>query len=314
MATYIVKRLLTVIVVLWAVVTLTFLTLHLAPGDAAHALLASTAGGESGNPAALAALQQKFQLDRPLPVQYWDWLVNLLHGNLGVSYKYDQPVVYMLEARLPNTLLLGTVAFAFALAVAIPLGMLSALRQNRFFDHATRTVTMLLSSFPEFWTAIMLIIGFSIVLGVLPVGGMDGPRSIVLPALTLSLGMIATLLRMMRSSTLDALGEDYVAVARVKGLPERAVLSRHVLRNAISPVVTVAGLQIGYIISGAVIIENIFSWPGIGGLMVDAVNTRDMPMVEGCVLLIACGYTLANLLVDIVFALIDPRVAYSGGA
>jgi ABC-type dipeptide/oligopeptide/nickel transport system permease component len=122
------------------------------------------------------------------------------------------------------------------------------------------------------------------------------------------------MLRMMRSSTLDALGEDYVAVARVKGLPERAVLSRHVLRNAISPVVTVAGLQIGYIISGAVIIENIFSWPGIGGLMVDAVNTRDMPMVEGCVLLIACGYTLANLLVDIVFALIDPRVAYSGGA
>lgn len=313
MAKYIVKRLGVVFIVLWLVSTLTYFMVHVTPGDTAKAIIVSVYGEDAVSEETLERVRDKFDLNRPVYVQYLEWLKDVATGNLGTSYKYDKPVLQMLAVRVLNTIVLGGAAFLLSVIIALPIGILSALRHNGILDHGVRGFVLLTSSFPSFWIALILIIIFSIRLKLLPVSGMTGAASIVLPAVTLSVGMVATTTRMMRSSMLDVLGQDYITVAKLKGLKPGKIVWGHAIRNAISPIVTVLGLQIGHILGGAVIVENIFSWPGIGALFIDAVNAKDLPMIEGCVLLITFGYAIVNVIVDIIYACIDPRVRYTGG-
>lgn len=313
MAKYIVKRLGVVFIVLWLVSTLTYFMVHVTPGDTAKAIIVSVYGEDAVSEETLERVRDKFDLNRPVYVQYLEWLKDVATGHLGTSYKYDKPVLQILAVRVLNTIVLGGAAFLLSVIIALPIGILSALRHNGILDHGVRGFVLLTSSFPSFWIALILIIIFSIRLKLLPVSGMTGAASIVLPAVTLSVGMIATTTRMMRSSMLDVLGQDYITVAKLKGLKPGKIVWGHAIRNAIPPIVTVLGLQIGHILGGAVIVENIFSWPGIGALFIDAVNAKDLPMIEGCVLLITFGYAIVNVIVDIIYACIDPRVRYTGG-
>lgn len=310
---YIMKRTIIIFGVLWMVATMTYFTVHVTPGDTASAILYSIGGENAVSPENIESVRQKLDLNRPVYEQYIEWVTNVFKGELGVSYKYGRPVSYMLGLRLPNTIKLGTAACLLSLATAIPMGILSALNHNRLIDHACRVIMLAASSFPSFWVAVVLIIVFSLKLKLLPVSGMDGFKSIILPAVTLSLGMTAATARMMRTSMLDVMGQDYILAAKGKGLSGYKIITRHILRNALPPIITITGLQIGHILGGAVVIENIFSWPGVGGLLIDAINAKDTPMIEGCVLVIAFGYAFINLAVDIIYACLDPRLRYSGG-
>ncbi len=308
MGRYIVRRVLTIVLVLWAVATLTFLMVHMSPGDAAELIIIQTYGPEAVSPENLARITQKFDLDRPFLVQYADWLLGVFTGDFGISYKYNMPVINMLAARIPNTVYLGLASLAISIVLGIPFGIISAIHRNGIIDHVTRLITLFLSSFPGFWVGLMLVVVFSIQLGWFPTSGMNQPTSIVLPAVTLSIGTTASITRMMRTSMLDVLGQEYMTVARSKGLERWKVILTHGLRNALPPIITVIALAIGHILGGAVVIETIFAWPGVGDLFNNAVLSKDLPMMEGCVILIAFGYAAANLLADIIYACIDPRV------
>lgn len=314
MTKYLIRRVLMVVGVLWMVATLTYFTVHVTPGDTATAVIYELYGEGAVNTENLERVREKYDLNESVFKQYVNWVKNAFTGNFGTSYRYNKPVSYMIGLRLPNTLKLGLTAFIFSVLVAIPLGVLSALQHNKLLDHLSRIFVLITSSFPGFWVAIVLIIICAIKLKLFPVNGMDGVRSIVLPALTLSIGMIATTTRMMRASMLDVMSQDYIWVAKAKGLTRNKIIVRHILRNAIPPIISVLGLQIGHILGGAVVIENIFSWPGVGGLFIDAINAKDMPMIEGCVLVIAFGYAAINLVVDIIYAAINPEIRYSGEA
>ena len=313
MGKYIIRRVLAILLVLWAVATLTYFTVHVTPGDTATAIIIERDGPEAVNEETLNFIRTKFDLTRPIGVQYLEWLGKVLQGDFGISYRYNMPVKEMLSIRLPNTLRLGGTACLISLLIALPLGVMSALKHNKLFDHLSRIFTLALSSFPGFWLAIMGIVLFSIKLKLLPTSGMNTPSSIILPALTLSVGMTAATTRMLRSSMLDVLNQDYMLVARAKGLSKNRTIIAHGFRNAIPPIITIVGLQIGHILGGAVIIESIFAWPGIGDLFINAVNSKDTPMIEGCVILISFGYAFINLIVDIIYACIDPRVKYTNG-
>ncbi len=313
MLKYIIKRLVTIFFVLWMVATITYFTMHVTPGDTANAIIIEVYGEDAVSEETLEKVRDKYDLNRPLYVQYFEWMGNILKGELGTSYKYDLPVSYMLKARLPNTIVLGFTAFLISAAVSIPFGIVSALHHNRFIDHFSRLCTLILSSFPSFWIALLMIIVFSINFKLLPVSGMTGFNSIIMPAITLSLGMTAATTRMMRTSMLDVMGQDYITVARSKGLKRSSIIGRHALRNAFPPIITIMGMQIGHILGGAVVIENIFSWPGIGGLFIDSINAKDLPMMEGCILIIASGYAIINFIVDMIYVCIDPKIKYSGG-
>ncbi len=313
MVKYMIKRLAIIFFVLWMVATTTYFTMHVTPGDTANAIVIEVYGEDAVSEKTLANVRDKYDLSRPIYIQYFEWMGNVFKGELGTSYKYNLPVSYMLKVRLPNTLLLGFTAFLISVIVSIPFGIISALHHNRLIDHFSRLSTLILSSFPSFWIALLMIILFSIHLKVLPVSGMSGLKSLIMPALTLSIGMTAATTRMMRSSMLDVMGQDYITAARSKGLRKRQIINRHVIKNAFPPIITVMGLQIGHILGGAVVIENIFSWPGIGGLFIDSINAKDLPMMEGCVLMIAFGYAAINFIVDMIYVGIDPRVKYSGG-
>lgn len=313
MIQYIFKRVVTIFFILWMVTITVFFTMHITPGDTANAIIIEVYGEDAVSEDTLAKVRQKHDLSSPIYVQYGKWLGNVVKGEFGTSYKYNKPVSYMLKVRLPNTLILGLTAFLISVIVSLPFGIISALHHNRFIDHFSRFSTLMLSSFPSFWIALLMIIVFSIKLKVLPVSGMSGFKSIIMPAITLSIGMTATTTRMMRSSMLDVMGQDYINVARSKGLKKSQVIICHAIRNAIPPIITVMGLQIGHILGGAVIIENIFSWPGIGGLFIDSINAKDLPMMEGCVLIMALGYAVINFVVDMIYVGIDPRIKYSGG-
>lgn len=311
MLKYIIKRIFMVIGVLWAVATLTYFTVHVTPGDTATAIIYELYGENAVTDENLEAVREKYNLDESVLKQYAKWVKGAFTGDFGVSYRYNKPVGYMIGLRLPNTLKLGVTAFIISVVIAIPMGILSALHHNGPLDHINRLLVLLTSSFPSFWLAIVLIIVCSLKLKLFPVSGMESPKSIVLPAVTLSFGMLAATARMMRASMLDVMGQDYIWVARAKGLTPNKIIFRHILRNALPPIIAVLGLQIGHILGGAVVIESIFSWPGIGGLFIDAVNAKDTPMIEGCVLVIAFGYAIINLIVDIIYALINPEIRYS---
>lgn len=314
MGRYLARRVLAIVFVLWAVATLTYLLVHISPGDAAELIIIQTYGEEAVSPENLAAISQKFDLERPFLVQYTDWLAGVFTGDFGTSYKYNMPVASMLAARIPNTLYLGGTALAISIVLGIALGIVSAIRRNGIIDHATRLITLFLSSFPGFWVGLMLVVVFSIQLKWFPTSGMNLPTSIVLPAVTLSIGTTAQITRMMRTSMLDVLGQEYMTVAKAKGLSRWKVIVKHGLRNAMPPIITVIGLAVGHILGGAVVIETIFAWPGVGDLFNNAILAKDLPMIEGCVILISFGYAFANLVTDIIYACMDPRVKSGLGA
>ncbi len=305
MRSYLFRRLLLALPVIMGVVTLVFLLIHMIPGDPVEIML-----GESALPADRDSLREALGLDRPMPEQYVSFLWGLCRGDLGVSLQQRRSVTALIREHYPATLELTFAAMLISLIIAIPAGILSALRQYSFWDHSTMFMALLAVSMPNFWLGPLLIWIFSIQLGWFPVSGKGDLAHLMLPALTLGASMAAIVARMTRSSVLEVLREDYVMTARAKGLSETRIILKHVLRNAMLPVMTVVGLQFGALLAGAVITETIFSWPGLGTLMVKAIQTRDYPVVQGCVLVIALSYVLVNLLTDLLYGIIDPRIRY----
>ncbi|MBI3993403.1 MAG: ABC transporter permease [Candidatus Lambdaproteobacteria bacterium] len=288
---------------LLGVLTLVFFLIHLIPGDPVELML-----GEQALPADRAQMRRELGLERPVPVQYVAYLGRTLRGDLGRSFQARRPVAALIAERLPATVELMLGAMAVALALALPLGILAALHHGRWLDHLASGFAVLGVAIPNFWLGPMLILVFAVWLDWLPVNERGGLAHLVLPAVTLGTALAALLSRMTRAALVDTLGEDYIRTARAKGLRAWAVVVRHALRNALIPVVTVAGLQIGVLLSGAIITESIFDWPGLGTLLLEGINQRDYPLVQGCVLVIAVGYVLVNLATDLLYGLIDPRI------
>jgi peptide/nickel transport system permease protein len=300
---HLVSRIGSALIVVVGVCTLVFLLIHLVPGDPVEAML-----GESARPADRAALRASLGLDRPLGEQYLEYLGRLVRLDLGESFQERRPVRQILAERLPATLELAAAALALALAIALPLGVTAASHRGGALDSGAMGLSLLGVSIPNFWLGPLLIMVFSLWLGWTPVSGREGPASLVLPAVTLGTGLAAVLARMVRSSVLEVLGEDYVRTARAKGLSEGAVLWGHALRNAWLPVLTLIGLQLGGLLGGAVITETVFAWPGVGSLLVEAIQGRDYPVVQACVLLISLAYVAVNTLTDLAYTWIDPRI------
>jgi peptide/nickel transport system permease protein len=300
---YLLRRLAGALGVVLGVALLTALLIHLVPGDPVELML-----GESAAAGDRAALRASLGLDQPVHRQVLTQLERLARLDLGESLYSRRPVAAMIAERLPATVELAVAALAIAATVALPLGMLAARRQGGLADSTAMGFALLGLSVPSFWLGPLLILLFSVLLGWTPVSGREGLASLILPAFTLGTGMAAVLARMLRSSLLETLSEDYVRTARAKGLSEGAVMRRHALRNAALPVVTVFGMQAGALLAGAVITETVFAWPGIGSLLVEAIQRRDFPVVQGCVLLISTSYVAVNALTDLAYAWLDPRV------
>jgi len=307
MLSFLVQRLAGALLVILGVVSIVFLLIHLIPGDPVEIML-----GESATSADREALRISLGLDQPLATQFLNYLGSLLQFDLGNSIHLRRPVTDLLLERLPATGVLAAASLLVALLLALPLGILAAVRRDSVWDSGAMGFSMLGVSIPNFWLGPLLILVFSLWLGWFPVSGRNGMASVVLPALTLGTGLAAVLSRMVRSSMLEVLGEDYIRTARAKGLPDRRVILHHALRNALLPVITLLGLQLGALLAGAVITETVFSWPGIGLLTIEAIQSRDYPVVQACVLLISLCYVVVNLLTDLAYAQIDPRIRLGG--
>ncbi|MBI3620841.1 MAG: ABC transporter permease [Nitrospirae bacterium] len=305
MGRYLIRRLLLALPVIFGVMTLVFLLMHLIPGDPVQIML-----GESAKQADLEQLRHQLHLDRPLLDQYRLFLSDAIRGDLGESFHLRRPVVAAILERAPATIELAVAAMLFACGLALPLGLLSAARPRSGWDLAALTTALLGVSMPSFWLGPLLVLLFALTLDWLPVSGRDSFSSVILPAVTLGSGMAAILMRMTRSSLLEVMRQDYVAVARAKGLPAWRVWLRYGLRTALLPLLTLLGLQIGALLAGAVITETIFAWPGLGRLTVQAILSRDYPLVQGCVLAVALGYVAVNLATDLLYAVADPRIRY----
>jgi len=304
---FLASRLFSAFVVVLGVSCLVFLLIHLVPGDPVEVML-----GESSQPADREALRQALGLNLPLHLQLWNYLNGLLHLDLGTSLHSRQPIAEILLRRIPATLELAAAGLAVALLIAFPLGILAALRKDTAWDGGAMFFAMLGISVPNFWMGPLLILVFSLWLGWLPVSGREGFSSLILPALTLGTAMAAILSRMVRMTLLEVLGEDYIRTARAKGLPWGQVVLHHALRNAMLPIITLLGLQLGALLAGAVITEIVFSWPGVGQLVIESIQRRDYPVVQACVLLISLTYVLVNTLTDFCYAWLDPRIRLTG--
>ncbi len=297
------KRLALVLPVVWAVVTLVFLLIHIVPGDPVRNSL-----GENATEQQLIELRQKLGLDLPLSQQYVNYWKGLVRGDLGASLVSGEDVFEKIMSRYPATIQLALAGLVVAICIAVPLGVTAGTNQGKWLDNVASVVSLLGISTPGFVLGPLMVYLFAIKLDLLPVGGRDGFESLILPAITMGAALAAILTRMVRSSVIEELGEDYVRTARAKGLGERQVIYKHVLKNGLIPVVTVLGLQFGVLLAGAIITETIFSWPGLGRLTVDAINARDYPIVQGCILMIALTYIVANVLTDFAYRLLDPRI------
>ncbi len=306
MTRYILKRILLALPALWLVLTLVFLMIHIVPGDPVEQML-----GEGAAPGQVAQLRHALGLDLPVGVQYGHYLWHLAHGDFGQSFKFQAPVRRVIFERYPATLQLAFLALAVCAAIAIPSGMLAAYRRGQTPDRAVSLFTLFGLAFPNFALGPVLILVFSIELGLLPLSGRGGPLNYVLPATTLGAALAAILTRMVRGSMLEELSSDYVRTARAKGLSTSAVLIRHAFRNALIPIITILGLQFGTLLAGTIVTETIFSWPGIGRLTVQAISSRDYPLLQGCILVIVISYVAVNLLTDLLYSVIDPRVRFS---
>lgn len=302
----ILKRLTNLLTVVFGVLLLTFLLVHLVPGDPVDVML-----GESANQADRAALRADLGLDQPLAQQFVHYVTKLLQGDFGQSIHTQTPISELIQARYPATLKLALVSLLVGIAVGVPLGIFAALKAGRWQDFIITIVSVRLSAMPAFWLGPVLMLVFAVWLGWLPVSGMDSSASIILPAVTLGFGLSAILTRMTRTSLLEVLNDDYIRTARAKGLSESTVILRHALRAALLPIITIVGLQMGSLLAGTVITETIFSWDGIGRLLVESIEKRDYPVTQACVLIVALSYVLVNLLTDILYRLADPRVRHA---
>jgi peptide/nickel transport system permease protein len=307
MVAYILRRLLQSAFVIFGVACVTFLVLRLVPGDPARLMVPP---GTSEK--VVDSLRQELGTDQPLIVQFGRFLGGLLQGDLGESFRQGRPVLELVLDALPATLALASTTMLTAVLVAVPLGIVAAYRSGGILDRAILMFSLAGQSVPNFWLGVMLVLVFAIRLQWFPAIGMAGPGSIVLPTLTLALILVAILVRTVRQSMLEALNEDYVRTARAKGMPETKVVLVHALKNAAIPLVTILGLQVGFVLGGAFVVELIFDWPGVGLLALEAIDTRDFPVVQGVVILVAAVFTFANLAVDIAYAYLNPRVRLGG--
>ena len=305
MGRFLARRLLLTIPVLLGVATLVFSLIHLIPGDPAQAML-----GEAAPQADVVELRHRLGLDRPLIEQYGMFLKGLVKGDLGTSLRTGQPVTDQIVERMPATFELAAAAMIVAIAFAMPLGIVAAVRRGTVADHAAMTISLAGVSVPNFWLGPMLAIIFAVELGWLPVSGRGTWAHLVLPAISLGAALAAILARMTRATMLEELREQYVQAARARGVSKSRAVLRHAFRNSLIPVVTLLGLQFGAVLTGAVITETIFAWPGVGRLLIQAITFRDYPLVQGCILLIALTYVGVNLATDMVYGVLDPRIRY----
>lgn len=312
MAALIGRRIFQMVFLLIGISFVVFISLHLAPGDPAAII-----GGPTATKADLINIRHRLGLDQPILVQYWNYLINLLHGNLGYSFQTQRSVTGEIITRLPNTIDLAIASVIVSIVIGIPAGIISALKQNSWLDVLSTTVSLGGISIPNFWLGAILILVFAVHFQWLPVGGLDAPfwtikglKEILLPAITLGTGSAAMIARMGRSSMLEIIRADFVRTARAKGVKERVVIWVHCLRNAMIPIITVVGLNFGFLLGGTIITEQVFAINGIGRLMVESISSRDFPMVQGSVLLVAAIFVIVNLVVDIVYVLVDPRISY----
>ena len=313
MRRYVARRVAALAATLVFVSALVFVVVRVLPGDPASIML-----GTEGSPEALARLREAMGLNRPLPVQYAEWMGGVLRGDLGRSLQYDVPVGALIVSRLPVTLPLALLAAVFMAAAALPLGVYAATHHRRAGDYAAMILSQVGISVPQFWSGLLLILFFSVHLGWVRSGGFEGwssgpgpaLRSLLLPAIALGLFQAAVLVRATRSAVLDVLREDYVRTARAKGLSEGRVVGVHTFRNALIPVVTVAGIQLGQLMAGAIVLESVFALPGLGRLALGAISARDLPVVQGVALFVASSIVLINFAVDLAYGVLDPRIRY----
>jgi peptide/nickel transport system permease protein len=298
-----IQRVVYTVPVVWLVVSIVFLLIHLVPGDPILQMM-----GEGTPPADLAATRHLYGLDLPLGEQYLRYWKGVLHGDLGMSIRLNQSVTKLLLQRYPNTLQLTVAALVIAILLSVPAGVHSARTRNQWDDRAISVVSLFGLSFPNFALGPILILLFSVKLGLLPVSGSGRFANLVLPAITMGSALAAILTRMVRTSMLEELGQDYIRTARAKGLRESTVVYRHALRNALIPVITVLGLQFGALLAGAIVTETIFSWPGVGRLTIQAISNRDYYVVQGCILAIGLTYVVVNMLTDLLYSAVNPRI------
>lgn len=316
MRRYVATRILQMVPVLFIISVMIFLLMRVLPNDPIYSMAGED--GEALTPEIRAAMMRDLGLDRPLPIQYLRWLGGMLTGDWGRSFQNKRPVTSELGARLPHTLQLAAAGFIVSLALGVAAGVVAALKRNSITDMFATTGAMFGIAMPDFWFALMLILLFGVTLGILPVFGselvwqspIEGLKHMALPALALGLNGAATIMRQTRSSLLEVMGEDYIRTARAKGLFERRVIWLHALRNSLLPVVTILGIRLGNILGGSVIIETMFSWPGVGRLAVFALQRSDYPVIQAIVMMSAVAILVANLLTDVAYAYLDPRIRY----
>ena len=304
MLKYIIRRIIAMIPVVIGITFLVFMIMQLAPGDPVQMIL-----GDNASPEAVEAMRDEMGLNDNVLIQYGRYLVNLAQGDMGTSYVNKRPVADEVFSRVPATFKLAAVAAVVSIVIAIPLGILAAIKQNTLFDHSSMVVSLIGISMPAFWLALMLMLLFSLKLGWLPAqGAKDGWKSYVLPSIAIGFMQMAAIARTTRSSMLETIRQDYIRTARSKGITEREVIFNHSFRNALIPTVTIVGVQLGGLLGGAVLTETVFAWPGLGRLVVQAVNGRDVPVVLGCIVVLSVGFSIVNLVVDLLYGFIDPRV------
>ncbi|MCP4718830.1 MAG: ABC transporter permease [Desulfobacteraceae bacterium] len=305
MINFLIKRLLAIIPVLLGITLMLFFMLRMLPGDPAQVL-----AGQMASPQDVEMIRTQLGLDQPVHIQYAAFLNRLLHLDLGLSARTQNPVTQEIWARLPNTILLALCAITLACVFGIPAGIIAAVRPYSWVDYLVTIASLFGISMPVFWLGIMLMIVFSITLQWLPAGGIGTWKHLVLPSVTLAAFVVAFIARMTRSSMLEVLSQDYVTTARSKGLREKVIIIKHALKNALIPIITVVGLQFGLLLGGAVLTETVFAWPGLGRLIVDSILARDYAMIQGSILIFGLLYTLVNLVVDLIYAFVDPRIRY----
>ena len=305
MTRFLIRRLLLTIPVIVGVATLVFSLIHLVPGDPVRAML-----GDSASQSDIAEMRARLGLDRPLYIQYGHFMKGAVMGDLGTSLRTNQPVATLILDRIPATFELALASMVASLVIAVPLGIIAAVKRGTAVDHAATTLALIGMSIPNFWLGPLLAIVFSVELGWLPVSGRGSFANLVLPAITLGAPLAAITARMTRASLIEELGELYVLAARARGVSRTRAVLKHAFRNSLIPIVTVLGLQFGSVLTGAVITETIFAWPGIGRLLIQSISARDYPAVQGCILLIAITYVSMNVIVDVAYGFLDPRIRY----
>jgi len=305
MQDYLVRRLLEIIPVFFAVTAIVFFMLYLMPGDPAQLLAGSDASIED-----IQAIREELGLDKPLVTQYFIYMKNLLRGDMGKSIRTGRPALREIADRYPNTLLLAAGSLVVMIVIGLITGILSAVKQGSWLDNASMVVALFGVSVPNFWLGLMLMLLFSVHLGIFPTTGTGTFKHLILPSLTLGTNATAVVARLTRSSMLEVIRQDYVRTARAKGLSEVKIILLHAFRNALIPVVTIVCLRAGVMLGGAVLVETVFAWPGVGWLMIDAIGARDYPVVRGCILIVAISFVIINLIADLLYGLIDPRISY----